>query len=153
MDERQAPDGLEEAARAASQRFVAAIRGGDPVAAVVGYADNAQLVAPSAALIEGRGEIESFWRAGLQAGIRSVELELVRMDHHGAFAIEIGTYSMRLRQPDGGDIVDRGSYLLVHEPTPGGGWAWAMEAFIPEGDPQVAARVLPAARGEVGGGS
>jgi ketosteroid isomerase-like protein len=153
MGERQAFDGLEEAVRTASRRFVDAIRCGDPVAAVVAYADNARLVAPSAALIEGRAEIESFWRAGLEAGMRAIELEPVRMDRHGSFAIEIGQYSMQLRQPDGGDVMDRGSYLLVHGPAPGGGWAWLLEAFIPEGDPQVAARVLPAAGGEVGGGS
>ena len=153
MGERGASDGLELAARVATRRFVDAIRGGDPAAAAVGYADDARLLAPSSIVIEGRAEIESFWRAGLEAGIRAVELETVRIDRHGAFAIEIGQYAMRLRQPDGGDVVDRGSYLLVHEPAPGGGWAWALEAFTPEGSPQVATPTLPGIGGEVGGGS
>lgn len=153
MGERGSPDGLEQAARAATRRFVDAIRCGDPAAAAAGYAKDARLLAPSSAVIDGRAEIESFWRAGLEAGIRAVELESVRIDRHGAFAIEIGQYSMWLRQPDGGDVVDRGSYLLVHEPGPDGGWAWALEAFTPEGSPQVDTRVLPGIGGEVGDGS
>lgn len=153
MGERGAPDGLEQSARAATRRFADAIRGGDPAAAAAGYAEDARLLAPSSTVIDGRAEIESFWRAGLEAGIRAVELESVRIDRHGAFAIEFGQYAMWLRQPDGGDVVDRGSYLLVHEPAPGGGWAWALEAFTPEGSPQVGTRVLPGIGEEVGGGS
>jgi ketosteroid isomerase-like protein len=153
MSERGASDGLEQAARAATRQFLDAIRGGDPVAAAVGYADDARLLAPSSTVIEGRAAIESFWRAGLEAGIRSVEVESVRIDRHGGFAVEIGHYAMRLPQPDGDDVVDRGSYLRVHEPTPHGGWAWALEAFTPEGDPQVAPRVGPGTGGEVGGRS
>jgi ketosteroid isomerase-like protein len=149
MNERGATEGLEQAARAATRRFVDAIRGGDPVAAAVGYADDARLLAPSADLIEGRAEIESFWRAGLEAGIRAVELESIRIDRHDTFAIEVGQYAMRLRQPGGADVVDRGSYLLVHELAPDGEWAWALEAFTPEGSPQVATRL----RGEVGNGT
>jgi ketosteroid isomerase-like protein len=152
MGKRGATDDLELAARAATQRFVEAIRGGDSAAAAVGYTDDARLLAPSSTVVEGRAEIEAFWRAGLDAGIQAVELEFVRIDRHGAFAIEIGHYAMRLCQPDGGDVVDRGSYLRVHEPAPDGGWAWALEAFTPEGSPQVATRMLPGVGGEVGGG-
>ena len=142
MGERGAIDGLERAARAAARRFVAAIRQGDPVAAAGEYAADARLLAPSSTLIEGRAAIESFWRAGLDAGIRAVELEPAGIDRHAAFAIETGRYSMRLRQPRGGEVVDRGSYLLVHEARPDGGWAWALETFTPEGDPQVANRIV-----------
>ncbi len=149
MAERGAADGLEQAAVGAARRFTDAIRGGDPTAAAVGYAENARLVAPSSALIEGRAGIESFWRAGLEAGIRAVELESIRIDRHGAFGVEIGHYSMRLRQPGGDDVVDRGAYLRVHELAPDGGWTWAIEAFTPDGDPQVAASGL-AIGGEVG---
>ncbi len=150
MGNRGTADGFEEAVRAAARRFADAIRSGDSVAAAVGYAENARLLAPSATVIEGRAEIESFWRAGLEAGIRAVELESIGIDRHGAFAVEIGHYAMHLRQPDGADVVDRGSYLLVHEPAAGGGWSWALEAFTPGGDPHVASRELPGIGGEVG---
>jgi ketosteroid isomerase-like protein len=153
MGKRGAADGLEQAARAATRRFVDAISGGDPAMAAVGYAEDARLLAPSATVVRGRAEIESFWRAGLEAGIRAVELRSARIDRHGSFAIETGHYSMVLRRPRGDDVVDRGSYLRVHEPAADGGWAWALEAFTPDGHPQVAVPALSGTEGEVGNGS
>jgi len=138
MDEGLDREGLERSARAANRRFVDAIRGGDPAAASSGYAVDARLLAPSADLIEGRDGIESFWRAGLDAGIRAVDRVPVRIDGHGSVAFEIGRYAIRLRPPDGGCVVDRGTYLVVHERDVDGGWAWALEMFTPEGLPQVA---------------
>jgi ketosteroid isomerase-like protein len=146
MDEPADPTALEGAARAANERFVAAIRGHDPSAASAEYAPNARLVAPSADLIEGRAGIESFWRAGLDAGIRDVARFPVRIEAHGSIAFEIGQYAIRLRPPDGGCVVDRGSYLLVHERSAAGTWAWTLEMFTPEGTPQVASAPPPLER-------
>ena len=140
---------VERAARAANDRFVAAIRSHDPAAASVGYAPDARLLAPSADLIEGRDGIESFWRAGLNAGIRDVARVPVRIDARGSIAFEIGHYAIRLRPPDGGCVVDRGSYLRVHERDAGGGWAWTLEMFTPEGTPQVASATPATAEREV----
>ncbi len=138
MEERDASDGLERSRRAATRRFGAAIRGGDPAAASAAYAVDARLLAPSADLIEGRDRIESFWRAGLDAGIRAVLRTPTRIDGHGSFAFEIGRYAIRLRPQDGGSVVDRGAYLLVHERDANGSWAWSLEMFTPDGSPQIA---------------
>ena len=138
MDEPADDRTLERAARAANERFVAAIRGHDPSAASSGYAADARLLAPSADLIEGRAGFESFWRAGLDAGIRDVARVPLRIEARGAIAFEIGRYAIRLRPPDGGCVVDRGSYLLVHERSAAGHWAWTLEMFTPEGTPQIA---------------
>src|SRR5262245_15243553 len=121
-------EGLEDAARDADHRFTEAIRSGDPLAASSGYARDARLLAPSAALIEGRPGIESFWRAGLDAGIRAVELEPVRVEARGEGAIEIGRYEIRLETP-AGSVVDRGTYVHVLEAGPDGHWAWSLETF------------------------
>ena len=146
MDEPADLAAFEAAARAANERFVAGIRSQDPSTASSGYAQNARLLAPSADLIEGRQGIESFWRAGLDAGIRDVSRVPVRIEAHGSVAFEIGRYAIRLRPPDGGCVVDRGSYLLVHERSAMGDWSWTLEMFTPEGTPQVAPP--PAARRE-----
>ena len=147
------PADLEGAARAAHRRFADAIRDGDAAAASIAYAADARLLAPSASLIEGRPGIESFWRAGLDAGIRSVELIPGRIDPRGTVAFEIGRYVIQLRPPDGGSVVDRGTYLLVHEQGVDGGWSWSLEMFTPEGSPEVAAASRPLAEREVGPGS
>lgn len=145
MGDAATPAEVEEAVRAAARRFVAAIGGGDSAAAAIGYADDALLLAPSAALIEGRTAIEAFWRAGLEAGIRTVELQPLRITTHRALAFEIGRYAMRLRRPNGDCVVDRGSYLLIHERSAEGAWAWRFEAFTPDGPPQVVPAAPPPA--------
>ncbi len=137
MDANEIDVRLGRAARAANRRFLAAIRRRDPVAAASGYADDARLLAPSSDLIEGRAGIESFWRAGLDAGIRAVERVPVRLDSNRSVAFEIGRYAIRLRPTGGGSVVDRGTYLLVHEHAPAGGWRWTLEMFTPDGAPQV----------------
>ena len=148
MDEPARLGNLQRSADAAIERFVAAVRAGDPVAAASGYAVDARLVAPSADLIEGRDRIESFWRAGLEAGIRAVELVPHRIDGNETVAFEIGRYAMRLRTGSG-SLVDRGSYLLVHQRSADGDWAWALEMFTPDGAPQVASGTPVGDEGEV----
>jgi ketosteroid isomerase-like protein len=110
--------------------FVAALSSGDAAAVARLYADNAKLLAPSAELFEGRGSIEAFWRAGVEAGLRGLELDAIELDGGGSVAYEIGSYSLRLEAEEGA-IVDRGRYLLVHERQDDGAWLRAVEMFNP----------------------
>jgi ketosteroid isomerase-like protein len=119
--------------------FVAALRGGDATAASAVYAEDARLLPPSAELLQGREAIEAFWKAGVEAGISEVELEALEFESDGGLAYEIGRYALRLRPADGGTVVDRGKYLLVHQRGPDGSWRRAAEMFNPE---------APRARGE-----
>ena len=118
--------------------FVAALAGGDAKAAAAVYAANARLLAPSAELLRGSEAIEAFWRAGLEAGIRSAELEAVELDRRESLAYEIGRYALRLEPAEGGTVVDRGNYLLVHERQGDGSWRWAVEMFNPDSSPAAA---------------
>jgi ketosteroid isomerase-like protein len=112
--------------------FVDALRGGDAAAASAVYADDAQLLAPSAELFAGREAIASFWRAGLDAGIAGIELEELTLEGGDSVAWEIGRYALRLEPADGNPVVDRGKYLLVHERQEDGSWRRAVEMFNPE---------------------
>ena len=130
--------GFEQCVRALHDDFGAALGARDPRAAAACYAPDARLVAPSADVVEGRAAIAAFWRAGLDAGIRVVDRIPTRIDGRGSIAFEIGQYALRLRPPSGGWVVDRGTYLVVHERGPDGRWAWALEMFTPDGLPRVA---------------
>jgi ketosteroid isomerase-like protein len=101
--------------------FVAALQGGNAVAASAVYADDAQLLAPSAD-----------WRAGLEAGIATVELEELTLECGENVAWEIGRYALHLDSAEGGPVVDHGKYLLVHERQEDGSWRRAVEMFNPE---------------------
>jgi ketosteroid isomerase-like protein len=115
--------------------FVTALRCGDATAASALYADRAKLLAPSAELMRGREEIAAFWQAGIDAGISKVELEALQVEHNGGVAYEVGRYALRLQSPEGGTVVDRGKYALVHEQQPDGRWLRAVETFSPEAPP------------------
>jgi hypothetical protein len=90
---------------------------------------------PPAELIEGREAIEAFWQAGLEAGVSEVEFEALELERQDGLAYEIGRYSLRLEPADGGTVVDRGKYVLVHERQEDGSWQWAVEMFNPEAPP------------------
>ena len=129
---------LDEARAANRASFVAALAGGDAKAAAAVYAGNAKLLAPSAELVRGSEAIEGFWRAGLEAGVRAAELEAVEFDQHDGLAYEIGRYALQLEPAEGGTVVDRGNYLLVHERQEDGSWRWAVEMFNPDSTPAAA---------------
>jgi len=112
--------------------FVAALQDGDAAAASAVYAADAQLLAPSAELFAGRKAIAAFWHAGLQAGIAAVELDELTLAGNDGIAWEVGRYALRLESPDGGSVVERGKYLLVHERQQDGSWRWAVEMFNPD---------------------
>ena len=112
--------------------FVAALLSGDAAAASAVYADDAQLLAPSAELIAGREAIAAFWRAGLDAGIAGIELEELTLEGGENVAWEIGSYALRLDPAEGRPVVDHGKYLLVHHRQADGSWRRAVEMFNPD---------------------
>lgn len=119
--------------------FVAALQRGNALAASALYTDDAQLLAPSAELFEGRQAIGAFWQAGLEAGIAEVELIELRVERNGGVAWEIGRYALRLQPVEGAAVIDRGKYVLVHERQNDGSWLRAVEMFNPETPPRAEA--------------
>jgi len=125
----------ERAIGAARKAFAAALRAGDARAASCLYSEDAQLLAPLAEPIKGRAAIEGYWRTGVEAGVSEVELEVLELRLQDRLAYEIGRYTLQL-EGDGGDtVVDRGTYLLVHEQQDDGRWQWAVEMFNPDAPP------------------
>jgi ketosteroid isomerase-like protein len=125
-------DGIEET-RAA---FVAALAGGDARAASAAYTGDARLLPPAAGVLRGRSAIQAFWQAGLDAGMLGAELETIEVGERSELAFEIGRYSLRLRPAEGGgEVVDRGTYVHVHERQPDGSWQRAVEMFSPVASP------------------
>ena len=121
------PAGLTQA----REVFAHALRAGDAPAASAAYAEDAKLLAPSTDLVEGRNEIEAFWRAGIEAGIGELTLEPRVCEQRDAIAYEIGIYTLKVGSGDDG-IVDRGKYALVHERQPDGRWLRTVELLTPD---------------------
>ena len=94
------------------------------------------MVAPPAEVVEGRMSIEAYWQAGLAAGMTNVELEPFDLEWRDSFAYELGRYELLL-DGDDGPVVDRGTYMVVHERQPDGTWLRAAEMFNTNGSPTV----------------
>jgi ketosteroid isomerase-like protein len=130
-------DHSEAAIAATTAAFVAALAAGDAAAASEAYADDARLLPPATGLVQGRAAIERFWRAGVESGISELELDAVELERRHAIAYEVGRYALRLQPVDGDAVVDRGSYVLVHERQDDGSWRRALEMFSPSQQPMV----------------
>jgi ketosteroid isomerase-like protein len=115
---------------AAREVFTHALRTGDAEGVSAAYADEAKLLAPSTELVEGRPEIEAFWRAGIESGIAEFTLEPTVVEEREGIAYEIGTYRLALGTGEN-RVVDEGRYALVHERAPDGSWQRTVEMFNP----------------------
>lgn len=112
--------------------FADALRRGDPEAAARVYAADGRLLLPSAGPLDGRGSIEAFWRAGLDAGMSRFELTPESMRLDPSFACEVGAYTIESAPRDEAPQVEHGRYLIVHRLEPDGTWRRALEVYDPE---------------------
>ena len=113
----------------ARRTFAAALRRGDAAAASSLYTDDAWLLAPAAAPIRGRGAIEQYWQAGVDAGVKR---GAQARDDRNEGKLAYGSGATRSRSDAKAREADRGDYLLVHERQDDGSWRWAVEMFNPD---------------------
>ena len=91
-----------------------ALERGDVAAAGACYADDAQLLAPAAGLIQGRKAIEEYWGTGIALGLSSVSFEARRVERLGARRVEIGRYRVTVETEPTDARFERGTYLVLH---------------------------------------
>jgi ketosteroid isomerase-like protein len=109
--------------------LVAALRRGDPAAAGGVYTNGARLLTSSADLIEGRAEIEAFWRAGIELGLSGLAFERQVLEEIGVSVVELGRYAVSVRRAAPATVVERGAYLVLHAPAGNRSWRRAVEVF------------------------
>jgi len=112
--------------------FIAALGRGDPAAAAMVYAADGRLLLPSTAPLDGRSSIEAFWRAGLEAGMASLELVPYSVNVDTTFACELGAYTLQSTPAHEAWSTEHGRYLIVHRLDPDGAWRRALELYAPE---------------------
>jgi uncharacterized protein (TIGR02246 family) len=94
-----------------SQDFVTSFNTGniDQVAAL--FAQDGAFMAPHHEPAYGPKAVERLLRQCCEAGYEDLRLETVRVETSGDLAMEIGRYTVAIRQPDGTVIADRGKYV------------------------------------------
>ena len=94
-----------------AQDFVTSFNTGnyDQVAAL--FAQDGAFMAPHHDPAYGPKAVERLLRQIGEAGYEDLRLETVRVESSGDLAMEIGRYTVAIRQPDGTILADRGKYV------------------------------------------
>jgi uncharacterized protein (TIGR02246 family) len=94
-----------------AQDFVTSFNTGnyDQVAAL--FAQDGAFMAPHYDPAYGPKAVERLLRQLGEAGYEDLRLETIRVEASGDLAIEIGRYTVAIRQPDGTILADRGKYV------------------------------------------
>jgi ketosteroid isomerase-like protein len=101
------------AVEAANAKFRDGVRLGKAVDIAGLYSDDACLLAPHQDMIQGRENIEAFWRVGLEMGIKDAVLTTVEVDVFGDRVREIGTYELKIWPEGKAAWEDSGKYLVI----------------------------------------
>ena len=98
------------------------LSGGDAAGVAAHYTDDAALLPPEAARIDGREGIQGYWQALIDAGVRDVALTTQEVDDFGDVANEVGTISATAPSEDGGRVQLAGKYVVVWKRGGDGTW-------------------------------
>ncbi len=109
---------IRSAIHAGDETFGAKIRAGDAAGVAALYSDSAMLLPPGSPTVTGRENIQAFWQAVMNMGIKDARLEPVEVEAFGDTAIEVGKYTLKV---EGGQTADQGKYVVVWKEE-GGAW-------------------------------
>jgi len=96
-----------------AQDFVTAFNTGNYDHAAALFTADGALMAPHHEPAYGPKAVERLLRQFGEAGYEDLRLETVRVESSGDMAMEIGRYTLAVRQDDGTVIADRGKYVKV----------------------------------------
>ena len=77
------------------------------------FAGDGVLMAPQGDAAYGQKQVERALRQLADAGYSDLRLETTRVDHSGDMAMELGRFSVVVRQADGTLLAERGRYVKV----------------------------------------
>jgi uncharacterized protein (TIGR02246 family) len=94
-----------------AQDFVISFNTGNYDQAAALFAQDGAFMAPHHDAAFGPKAVERLLREFAESGYEDLRLETTRVDASGDLAMEIGRYTVAIRQPDGTIQADRGKYL------------------------------------------
>jgi len=107
---------------AALASFTEAFNGGDAAGVAALYTEDAVLLPPGGARVDGREPIQAFWQGAIDAGLSALTLEAVEVEERGDLAFEVGKFT--LQAPGEGDQKTTvfGKYIVVWKKGDDGAW-------------------------------
>lgn len=124
---------MEHPIRETAGALAAAISRGDAAGAAALYAADAVLLTPTAELVAGRRQIETYWRTGIALGVSRMELDARELRFASTVAFEIGDYALSVAADRRQPVVDLGKYFVLHIRDGDGSWRRGVDVFNPDG--------------------
>jgi|SwirhisoilCB2_FD_contig_61_7073767_length_480_multi_2_in_0_out_0_1 ketosteroid isomerase-like protein len=112
-----------------AQEFASAFNKGDFEKIGSFYTPDAIVLPPHHEIVQGAVNIPSLLREFQQMGATDLKLEVTRVEQFLDTALEIGRYSMLVRQPDRTSIADRGKYMSLRRRLPNNQWRIYADAW------------------------
>ncbi len=104
---------VESQLRDLTQDFVTSFNTGNYDQAAGLFATDGVLMAPQREAAYGQKPVEHLLRELGDAGYGNLRLETMRVEHSGDMAMEIGRFSVMVRNADGTMVPERGKYVKV----------------------------------------
>lgn len=113
--------------------FEAAFNAKDAAGVAALYTEDAVLLPPDMAMVNGRDGAEALWAGFIEAGAGDLDLTSVALEVAGDLANEIGTFSLTVPDDSGGTHAVNGKYVVVWKRDDAG--VWSLHWDIWNGDP------------------
>lgn len=101
---------VQEAIREVNAKFAQLLSQNDAAGIARLYAVDGAIMPPNQDLINGRNNIEGFWRGIMTAGVRGVRLESQNTEQYGDIVAEIGRFTIFIEEKQ---VMDEGKYLVL----------------------------------------
>jgi uncharacterized protein (TIGR02246 family) len=120
----QAPAGLSDADRAAirqsGENYAKSVNAQDSKGAAALYADDAIVLVPNHAAVEGRAAIQAWMET--PPPVSNFQMQSLETEGQGDLAYDRGTYSVTMTPAGAGPIEDHGKYLTIFRKQADGSW-------------------------------
>ena len=104
-----------QAVEAENAKFRDAVRLGKVSEIAALYGEEASLLPPNQGIVKGRADIEAFWKANLELGLKDAVLTTVDVSVRGDTIHEIGTYALKIWPEGQSAFEDSGKYVVIWE--------------------------------------
>ncbi len=93
-------------------KFVAAFNAGDAATVASFYAEDAAVLPPDGARVDGRAAIQDFWRGAIESGMKIDDLHAVEVEARQDMAGEVGVFTLSV-PGEGGVTKVSGKYIVL----------------------------------------
>ena len=93
-----------------AKSFESTFKGGNVADIVNFYSDNGMLLPPGSDIIQGKRDIEAYWQAAIDMGIKNIKLDIIEVEQHGNTAIEVSQYTLSSADAQ---VIDQGKGVVI----------------------------------------